>query len=108
MQWENDNEDIDLENYVYGDGDFEESHNIRIGHVENFYSGGRDYVCNGLFAHELRSGWGESKEKGILRKMKNIKKQAWSIFNQIGNNGGVTTESCFQEMSHMDYDDDEM
>jgi hypothetical protein len=107
MQWEKDNVDLDLENDVYGNGDFEESPNIRIGYVENFYSG-RDGIRNDWFASELRSEWGESKEKGILRKMKNIKKQAWSIFNQIGNDGGVTNDSCFEEMSYMEFDEDGM
>jgi hypothetical protein len=106
MQWENYYEDIDLDNYIYGNKDFGESPNIRIGHVENFYSG-RGGIRNDWFAPELRSGWGESKEKGIMRKMKDIKKQAWSIFNQIGNDGGIDTDSCFGEMSNLGYDDDE-
>jgi hypothetical protein len=52
-----------------------------------------------LFKPELHSGWGKSKQKSILRKMKKIKKQAWKIFKEIDHNGNVDSDFKVDEVS---------
>jgi hypothetical protein len=72
--------------------------------MQSFQSKGRTHIWDDGGGSELKTGLGESEEKGISRKMRKIKEQAWSIFNLVGNEGKVVREHGFRGMLQLGID----